>query len=406
MGFPSPSLAPFLTLFLVFFVANGQSSVRPFFIFGDSVVDVGNNNHIYTFIKTNFPPYGRDFVTHEPTGRFCNGKLATDFIADMLGLTYPPPYLSERDRGTNLLIGANFASASSSYYDATTNLYHAIPLSRQLWYDREYQNRLPAVEGRSNVASIISRAIFLVSAGSSDFLQNYYINPLLYLALIPDRFSDILIQSYMRFIQRLYALGARRIGVTTLLPIGCLPATITIFGMGSNVCVERLNNDAVSFNYKLNATFHWLQNNLHDLKLVVFDATNLFMKLPQTLQNMVHQLLLIWFFEVRRACCGTGLLETSILCNQESIGRVQMHQNTYSGTVYIPRRLRTIIWLPENHNHDMAHGYLMAEKQFEKKKWMKGREEEAEEEERTCCKVGTGNVEEIKKTRSLDGEWC
>ncbi|XP_042957438.1 GDSL esterase/lipase At5g22810-like [Carya illinoinensis] len=313
MGFPSPSLAPFLTLFLVFFVADGQSSVRPFFIFGDSVVDVGNNNHIYTFIKANFPPYGRDFVTHESTGRFCNGKLAIDFIADLLGLTYPPPYLSGRDRGTNLLIGANFASASSGYYDATANLYRAIPLSRQLWYYREYQNRLAAVVGRSNVASIISRAIFLVSAGSSDFLQNYYVNPLLYLALPPDRFSDLLIQSYTRFIQRLYALGARRIGVTTLPPIGCLPATITIFGMGSNVCVERLNNDAVSFNYKLNATSHWLQNNLHDLKLVVFDAY-------QPLYEIATNPSKHGFFEARRACCGTGLLETSILCNQESIG--------------------------------------------------------------------------------------
>ncbi|XP_042954681.1 GDSL esterase/lipase At5g22810-like [Carya illinoinensis] len=312
MGFPSPSLAPFLTLFLVFFVADGQSSVHPFFIFGDYVVDIGNN-HIYTFIKANFPPYGRDFVRHERTGRFCNGKLAIDFIADMLGLTYPPPYLSGRDRGTNLLIGANFVSASSSYYDATANLYRAIPLSRQLWYYREYQNRLAAIVGRSNVASIMSCAIFIFSAGSSDFLQNYYVNPLLYLALTPDRFSDLLIQSYMHFIQRLYALGARRIGVTTLPPIRCLPATITIFGMGSNVWVESLNNDAVSFNYKLNATSHSLQNNLHDLKLVVFDAY-------QPLYEIATNPSKHGFFVARRACCGTGLLETLILCNQESIG--------------------------------------------------------------------------------------
>lgn len=53
--------------------------VPSLFIFGDSVVDVGNNNHIYTIVKANFPPYGRDFTTHTPTGRFCNGKLATDF---------------------------------------------------------------------------------------------------------------------------------------------------------------------------------------------------------------------------------------------------------------------------------------------------------------------------------------
>lgn len=80
MGFSSTSiLAFFLLLVLVLFVANGQPLVPALFLFGDSIVDVGNNNHIHTIIKANFPPYGRDFAKHEPTGRFCNGKLATDF---------------------------------------------------------------------------------------------------------------------------------------------------------------------------------------------------------------------------------------------------------------------------------------------------------------------------------------
>ena len=46
--------------------------------FGDSVVDVGNNDYLPTIFKANYPPYGRDFANQKPTGRFCNGKLATD----------------------------------------------------------------------------------------------------------------------------------------------------------------------------------------------------------------------------------------------------------------------------------------------------------------------------------------
>lgn len=46
--------------------------------FGDSSVDVGNNDYIHTFFKANYPPYGRDFANQEATGRFTNGKLATD----------------------------------------------------------------------------------------------------------------------------------------------------------------------------------------------------------------------------------------------------------------------------------------------------------------------------------------
>lgn len=56
-----------------------QPLVPALLIFGDSVVDVGNNNNLETIVKANFPPYGRDFIQHEPTGRFCNGKLASDF---------------------------------------------------------------------------------------------------------------------------------------------------------------------------------------------------------------------------------------------------------------------------------------------------------------------------------------
>lgn len=51
--------------------------------FGDSAVDVGNNDYIHTLFKANYPPYGRDFKNKEPTGRFCNGKLATDITGNL-----------------------------------------------------------------------------------------------------------------------------------------------------------------------------------------------------------------------------------------------------------------------------------------------------------------------------------
>ncbi|KAB1227342.1 hypothetical protein CJ030_MR1G022086 [Morella rubra] len=314
MGFSSSVLASFVLLVLVLAVANGQPLVPALFIFGDSVADVGNNNHIFTIIKANFPPYGRDYVNHEATGRFCNGKLATDFTAERLQFTSSPrAYLSREARGRNLLIGANFASASSGYFGATSMLYNTIPLSRQLEYFREYRSRVEGITGAKNTSVLTSQGIYLLSAGSSDFLQNYYINPLLYTAYTPDEFSDILLQSYAKFIQDLYALGARKIGVTTLPPLGCLPAAVTIFGMGSIECVARLNVDAFSFNNKLNVTSQRLQARHPGLKLVVLD-------IYQPLLDLVINSSQHGFFEARKACCGTGLLETSILCNPLSIG--------------------------------------------------------------------------------------
>ncbi|CAL5389361.1 unnamed protein product [Camellia sinensis] len=314
MGFPSSLLSIFLAVAMVLLVAHGDPLVPILCIFGDSVVDVGNNNNLNTLLKANFPPYGRDFVTHKPTGRFCNGKLATDFTAKYLGFTsYPPAYLSQDAQGTNLLTGANFASAGSGYYDSTAQFYHAISLTQQLAYYKEYQNKVVTMVGKDSANVMFSGGIHLLSAGSSDFIQNYYINPILNRAYTPDRFSNLLIRSYSTFVQNLYRLGVRKIGVTTLPPTGCLPAAITMFGSGSNQCVARLNQDAISFNKQLNSTSQGLQNRLPGLKLVVLD-------IYQPLLNLVMKPTDSGFFESRRACCGTGTIETSMLCNARSVG--------------------------------------------------------------------------------------
>ncbi|CAM8920055.1 unnamed protein product [Rhodiola kirilowii] len=295
-------------------VAHGDPLVPCLNIFGDSVVDAGNNNGLRTAIKANFLPYGRDFVTHRPTGRFCNGKLASDFTADFLGFTsYPPPYSSPEANGSRILTGVNFASAASGYYDATATLYRSISLTQQLRNYRRYQNRVNEMVGEERANQIFAGGIHLLSAGSSDFAQNYYINPMLATFYTPDKFTNVLMKSYTTFVRTLYDLGARRIGVTTLPPVGCLPAAITLFGQGRNHCVERLNRNAVMFNNKLNSTSQDLLSGLPGLRLVVLD-------IYEPLLDMIMKPTDNGFFESRKACCGTGTLETSLLCNARSVG--------------------------------------------------------------------------------------
>lgn len=64
--------------------ALNNKKVSGFYVFGDSTVDPGNNNYIHTPFRSNFPPYGRDFANHVPTGRFTNGKLVTDYVGNYL----------------------------------------------------------------------------------------------------------------------------------------------------------------------------------------------------------------------------------------------------------------------------------------------------------------------------------
>lgn len=52
------------------------------FLFGDSLVDTGNNNYLFTLSKADSPPYGIDFAPSggRPTGRFTNGLTIADII--------------------------------------------------------------------------------------------------------------------------------------------------------------------------------------------------------------------------------------------------------------------------------------------------------------------------------------
>lgn len=53
-----------------------------YFIFGDSLVDNGNNNQLQSLARANYLPYGIDF-NGGPTGRFSNGKTTVDVIGEL-----------------------------------------------------------------------------------------------------------------------------------------------------------------------------------------------------------------------------------------------------------------------------------------------------------------------------------
>ncbi|KAH1048106.1 hypothetical protein J1N35_038890 [Gossypium stocksii] len=333
--------------------SNSATLVPAILTFGDSVVDVGNNDYLPTIFRANYPPYGRDFANQKPTGRFCNGKLATDITAETLGFTtYPSAYLSPEASGNNLLIGANFASAGSGYDDRAASLNHAITLSQQVEYFKEYQAKLAKVAGSSKSASIIKDALYVLSAGSGDFLQNYYVNPLVNHAYTPDQYGSFLIDAFTRFVQNVYGLGARKIGVTSLPPLGCIPLARTLFGYHEKGCVSRFNTDAQQFNKKLNAAATNLQKQHPDLKIVVFDIYKALLDVVNTPSNYGKGRVfpcfnlvgekrdffngkenryyvttandcfdLVGFVEATRGCCGTGTVETTeFLCNPHSLG--------------------------------------------------------------------------------------
>lgn len=58
---------------------SAREMVPAMFVFGDSLIDNGNNNDLPSFAKANYFPYGIDFNAG-PTGRFSNGYTMVDEI--------------------------------------------------------------------------------------------------------------------------------------------------------------------------------------------------------------------------------------------------------------------------------------------------------------------------------------
>lgn len=62
-------------------------------VFGDSMVDSGNNHYVTTVFRANHLTYGREFPGQVPTGRFSNGTLIPGLVASVLEIKESAPPL-------------------------------------------------------------------------------------------------------------------------------------------------------------------------------------------------------------------------------------------------------------------------------------------------------------------------
>ncbi|VAI23816.1 unnamed protein product [Triticum turgidum subsp. durum] len=73
-----------LVIMALMAAAATAGSVPAVYVFGDSLADVGNNNHLLTLLKADFSHNGMDYAGGKATGRFSNGKNSADFLVYVL----------------------------------------------------------------------------------------------------------------------------------------------------------------------------------------------------------------------------------------------------------------------------------------------------------------------------------
>ncbi|KAG2655395.1 hypothetical protein PVAP13_1KG008400 [Panicum virgatum] len=209
-------------------------------VFGDSTVDPGNNNRLQTAAKANFLPYGVSFYGGMPTGRFSNGRLVTDILAEKLGIGGSiPGFLDPKLKPGQLVTGVSFASAGSGYDDATAKR---------------------SVAGPRRAEQLVRKATFFISAGTTDLLFHYLPSNLPAQDCQQHCYEDQLIARVANYTQEMRKLGGRRFIFVGLPPIGCLPIVRTLLGTGPDKCHGNMNLLAASFNEKLLKLVQLLKN--------------------------------------------------------------------------------------------------------------------------------------------------
>uniref|UniRef100_A0A0D9VMM1 GDSL esterase/lipase n=1 Tax=Leersia perrieri TaxID=77586 RepID=A0A0D9VMM1_9ORYZ len=228
-------------------------AARAFFVFGDSLVDNGNNNYLITSARADSPPYGIDTPDHRATGRFSNGKNMPDIISEHLGAEPVLPYLSPELDGEKLLVGANFASAGIGILNDTgIQFANIIHIEKQIRYFEQYQDRLRKVIGDEEAKRLVAESLVLITVGGNDFVNNYYLIPYSPRSRefsLPDYIRYIL-SEYKQVLMHIYQLGARRVLVTGVGPIGCVPAELALHSL-DGTCDTELQRAADAYNPQL-----------------------------------------------------------------------------------------------------------------------------------------------------------
>ncbi|KAJ1262068.1 hypothetical protein BS78_09G079000 [Paspalum vaginatum] len=331
---PEMAVAPLVSLLVLFLssprrlsaaAASPSPSPRPtplvpaFFVIGDSTADVGTNNYLGTLARADREPYGRDFDTHRPTGRFSNGRIPVDYLAERLGLPFVPPYLEQNMRtgaaGVGLanvdgmIQGVNYASAAAGIISSSgSDLGMHVSLTQQVQQVEDTYEQLSLALGETAAADLFRRSVFFVSIGSNDFIHYYLRNVSgVQMRYHPWEFNKLLVSTMRQEIKNLYSINVRKLILMGLPPVGCAPHFLEEYGSQTGECIDYINNVVIEFNYALRHMSSEFISQHPDSMISYCDT---FEGSVDILNNRERY----GFVTTTDACCGLGKYGGLIMC--------------------------------------------------------------------------------------------
>ncbi|XP_057809748.1 GDSL esterase/lipase At4g16230-like [Salvia miltiorrhiza] len=322
---PIYALSQFLIVILMFIVELRlcSSAAAPAnFIFGDSLVDAGNNNYIASLSKADFAPNGIDFGM--PTGRYTNGRTIVDILGQEIGLSgFTPPYLAPTTEGAAILQGVNYASGGGGIFNHTGKIFGGrLNLDAQLDNFANTRQAIISTIGEDAATNLFQNALFSIAIGSNDFINNYLtpvISKVEQHLVSPQSFVAAMISRFRTQLMRLKSMGAKNIIVANVGPIGCIPFQREMNPSAGNECVDFPNQLAQLFNAQLRSLVQQLNTNLDGSNFIYADVYHI-------VHDIIRNYTSYGFENSNSACCHSmgrfgGLIPcgpTSKVCEDRS----------------------------------------------------------------------------------------
>ncbi|XP_076933329.1 GDSL esterase/lipase At5g03610-like [Bidens hawaiensis] len=222
------------------------------FVFGDSYVDTGNLPK--SAGGSWQPPYGITFPG-SPSGRFSDGRVFTDYIAGILGTKSPITYRGWKSgEKKSIRYGMNFAYGGTGVFDTFVNQPN---MTTQIDYFQQYVQQKHDLQ-------LSSSSVAIISVTGNDYATNYIKSNNTFQD-IPDLAKSI-IKQLVYNIKRIRELGVQKIGITSMVPLGCLPQ-FTASAAYQN-CSKTVNSLAEFHNQMLVESVKKLNNESADQSLI------------------------------------------------------------------------------------------------------------------------------------------
>ncbi|CAK8544042.1 unnamed protein product [Lathyrus sativus] len=267
--------------------------IQKLFVFGDSYADTGNIE------KGFYPPwnvpYGVTFPS-EPSGRFSDGRVLTDYIAKYLKVKLPVSYTKvEHLAPHHLKNGMSFAFGGSGVFETINSL---LPnMTTQInFFEKSIQEKV-------FTTSDIRKSAALVSIAGNDYLRYVKDGSI---QSLPSFISSVVNQTITNLI-RIKELGVKKVIITNLPPMGCLPSETA--SSSFKQCNETSNSLLVHYhNTLLTKAVTKLNQQINDdsspfIVLDIYDSFMSVLKNPST-HNIKNELEPCCVGESSKYFCG------------------------------------------------------------------------------------------------------